>query len=78
MKQFGFSLTETAQFGMKFHQNLIAQAQIPMSSLSNFYLGSVDPFIFKSGVLTVGIEQMDMFNKLIIGSIHVYEYGGWQ
>lgn len=47
MKQFGFSLPETAQFGDYVNETLIAQTQISVNLLSQFYLKTVDITIFR-------------------------------
>ena len=53
------------------------RAQIPTSSLNGFYTDVVDPFLFRSGTLTVPYEQLDYFNELVQGTISVFQYGGF-
>ena len=71
-KQFGFSLTETRQFGQMMGQNTIASAKIPTYMLSQYYTGGVATSIFRSGTLTVYGEQLKAFNQAIAGTIRLF------
>ena len=68
-KQFGFSLSETRQFGNIMGQNTIVSAKVPTNMLGQLYTGGVDPTIFKSGTLTVPYDMMGPFNQAVQGTI---------
>jgi len=68
-KQFGFNLSETRQFGNMMGQNTIVSARIPNNMLSQLYTGGVDTSIFRAGTLTVYGDQLEAFNRAIIGTI---------
>ena len=68
-KQFGFSLSETRQFGKMMGQNMIVSAKVPNSMLNQLYTGGVDTSIFRAGTLTVYADQLDEFNKAVSGTI---------
>ena len=73
-KQFGFSLSETIEFGSKYGQNLIAKATVPNSMISQLYtggVGGIDTPIFKSGTLTVPYEMLEAFNEAVAGTIQI-------
>ena len=70
-KQFGFDLEETRRFGNKVGQKIIVSAEIPTSVLNRFYILGVDTSIFRSGTLTVYVEQLEMFNRLVGGTIRI-------
>ena len=70
-KQFGFDLEETRRFGNKVGQKIIVSAEIPTSMLNRFYILGVDTSIFRSGTLTVYVEQLEMFNRLVGGTIRI-------
>ena len=68
-KQFGFSLEETRQFGNRFGQSAIVSVEVPNKMLSQLCTIGVDTTIFRSGTLTVSIQQLDMFNQAVCGTI---------
>ena len=68
-KQFGLNLGETQKFGNLVGQDSIINAKIPTNMLDSFCNVSVDPTIFRSGTITVYGEQLEMFNKLVAGTI---------
>ena len=68
-KQFGFSLSETRQFGEKIGQNTIVSARVPNSMLNQLYTVGVDTRIFRSGTLTVYEDKLFEFNQAVKGTI---------
>lgn len=68
-KQFGFSLSETRQFGNMMGQNIIVSARVPDSMISHLYTGVVDPSIFRADTLTVYGDQLKAFNQAVSGTI---------
>ena len=69
VKQFGFNLSETRQFGNIMGQNSIVSAKVPTNMLGSFYTGGVDTSIFRSGTLTVYGDQLGAFNQAVGGTI---------
>ena len=69
VKQFGFSLSETRQFGNILGQNAIVSARVPNSMLNQLYTGIVDSSIFRAGTLTVYGDQLAAFNQAVCGTI---------
>ena len=68
-KQFGFSLSETRQFGNIMGQTTIVSAKVPNSMINQLYTGGVDTSIFRAGTLTVYDYQLDAFNQAVSGTI---------
>jgi hypothetical protein len=68
-KQFGLSYAETRQFGTMMGQNTIVSARVPTSMMNPYYMGGVDPFLFKHGTVTVYGDQLDVFNRSIYGPV---------
>ena len=53
----------------------IIRVDIPTIALKNFNVtrGQIDPFIFKSGVLTIdGQGSLNMMNRMVKSVIHAY------
>jgi len=75
MKQFGFNLTETLNFAtFQPDYAFVIRAEIPDSALARFHVSKIiDPFIFRSGVLTV-IRQpgLVLFNSLVTNITRAY------
>ncbi|HBT95295.1 MAG TPA: hypothetical protein DEB24_04010 [Coriobacteriia bacterium] len=72
-KQFGFSLSETRQFGLAMGQKTIVSARIPTSTLNQYYISKgIDTGIFKKGTLTVYGDQLGMFNEAVAGTIKIF------
>jgi filamentous hemagglutinin len=75
MKQFGFNLNEVMNYANTApNYAAIVQAEIPTSLLGTFGVSnSIDPFIFRSGVLTVEKEQqLNLFNSVVKNVSHAY------
>ncbi len=72
-KQFGFSLSETKQFGNIVGQKTVVSATLPTSALDQFCKVSVDSTIFRNGTLTVYYDKLDTFNRLVAGTIMIME-----
>jgi filamentous hemagglutinin len=75
MKQFGFNLNEVMNYANTApNYAAIVQANIPTSLVGTFRVSnSIDPFIFRSGVLTVEKQQlMDLFNSAVKNIGHAY------
>ncbi|NML32389.1 hypothetical protein HHL14_16295 [Paraburkholderia sp. G-4-1-8] len=75
MKQFGFNVNEVLNFSnFAPHYAAIVRADIPTSLLGNFNVSnSIDPFIFRSGVLTVnGQSGLNLFNSAVTNVGHAY------
>lgn len=74
-KQFGLSLEETVKFSnTQADLAAVVRVQIPRGNLSKFdFSKSIDPFIFKSGVVTVqpGAQQQ-LLNSTILSLEHVF------
>ncbi|MEK4852805.1 hypothetical protein NST04_23340 [Paenibacillus sp. FSL H7-0756] len=71
-KQFGYTLEETLAFANKF-KDYAAIIEVKISKNALKKLGdftSVDPFIFKSGTVTITLEKLGDFNKMIKEIIH--------
>jgi len=76
MKQFGFSLDEVVNFA-NFSSDYAAvlKVDIPKAALKgmNVTKGQIDPFIFKSGVLTIeGPGAMRSFNDVVRSVEHAF------
>ena len=71
-KQFGLNINETRKFGEKMGQRIIVSADVPAGMLNRLCSTPVDPFIFKSGTLTVYGDQLDIFNQAVNGTIRIY------
>jgi len=75
IKQFGFSLNETLDFAM-FQPDyaFIIRADIPDNALARFHVSkTIDPFIFRSGVLTIVRQPgIDLFNSLVTNIARAY------
>ncbi len=75
MKQFGFNLNETLSYA-NFQPDYAAiiQADVPTALLGNFNVSkTIDPFIFRSGVLTVNRQtSLDLFNSVATKIRHAY------
>ena len=75
IKQFGFDLTETLNFAtFQPDYAFVIQADIPDGALARFHVSkNIDPFIFRSGVLSV-IRQpgIDLFNSLVTKIARAY------
>jgi|GEM_PF-547425 len=76
MKQFGFSLDEVLKFSnFQTDYAAILRVDIPTKSLSKFNVsqGQIDPFIFRSGVVTVeGQGALNAFNGAIRSISHAF------
>ncbi|MFJ4291930.1 filamentous hemagglutinin N-terminal domain-containing protein [Cupriavidus sp. NPDC089707] len=75
MKQFGFNLNEVLTYAnFSADYAAIVKATIPNNALYNFSVSkNIDPFIFKSGVLTVnGKKGLDLFNSVVKSVDHAY------
>ena len=70
VKQFGFDLSETRQFGEIYHQSVIVSVEVPTCMISDFYSCGVDTTIFRHGTLTVYQEMLDLFNQVVGDTIH--------
>jgi hypothetical protein len=73
-KQFGLTLQETLDFANKYSDiAAIIEIKVPTTGLN--LLGDfqhVDPFIFKSGTVTIQLDRLGDFNKIIQSIIHAY------
>ncbi|WP_175941838.1 hypothetical protein [Burkholderia pyrrocinia] len=75
MKQFGFNLNEVMAYANTAPEYAaIIKANIPASVIGKFGVSySIDPFIFKSGVLSVMKEnQLNIFNSFVTNVGHAY------
>ncbi|WP_088502574.1 beta strand repeat-containing protein [Burkholderia ubonensis] len=75
MKQFAFKLDEAINYAnFQSDYAAIVRAEIPTSLLGSFSVSNaIDPFIFKSGVLTVsGDYGMKLFNSVVKRIGHAY------
>ncbi|MTV40551.1 RHS repeat-associated core domain-containing protein [Duganella radicis] len=76
MKQFGFSLDEVVKFAdFASDYAAVIKIEVKTSVLSNFSvtLGKIDPFIFKSGVVTVnGQAGINILNKAVKSIEHAF------
>jgi RHS repeat-associated protein len=76
MKQFGFQLDEVLKFSnFQSDYAAIIRAEIPANTLGNFNIthGQIDPFIFRSGVLTIqGGDDLNRFNQILKSINHAY------
>lgn len=74
MKQFGFNLNEVLTFAnFETDYAAIVKAEIPTNFLGSFNVSNgIDPFIFKSGVLTVNKSGLDLFNSIVTNIGHAY------
>ena len=68
-KQFGLSLDETKIFGNWANQSNIVSAKIPNRIFYRLDPTKVDPFIFKSGVVTVTASMLNSFNNNLLDII---------
>ena len=75
MKQFGFNLNEVLNYS-NFAPDYaaIVSADVPTSLLGSFNISnSIDPFIFRGGVLTVnGQSGLDLLNSIVKNISHAY------
>jgi len=66
-KQFGLALRETRNFAnLQFNQGLytrIVSVRVPNNVLAQFARTATDSFVFRSGVITVGRNQMALLNQ---------------
>lgn len=75
MKQFGFNMNEVLNYSnFASDYAAIVRAEIPTSLLGNFNVSnSIDPFIFRSGVLTInGQSGLNFFNSVVTNLGHAY------
>ena len=73
-KQFGLSFDETLRYADNFSDyGAIVEAKVPQSVLDNIAdYTPVDPFIFKSGTVTIPFDYIDEFNRAIEDISHKY------
>lgn len=66
-KQFGLSFDETLKFADKYSDiGAIIEVKIPTEQLNKLAdFTQVDKFIFKSGTVTIHVDKLDDFNKMI-------------
>lgn len=75
MKQFGFNLNEVLRYAnFQSDYAAIISAEVPTSVLGRFNISnSVDPFIFKNGVLTInGQSGLNLFNSALKNVGHAF------
>ncbi|WP_321818800.1 MULTISPECIES: DUF637 domain-containing protein, partial [unclassified Paraburkholderia] len=75
MKQFGFNLNEVLTYAnFESDYAAIVSADIPTSVLGNFsFSNTIDPFIFKSGVLSVERKPaLSLLNSVVTNIKHAY------
>ncbi|WP_275444447.1 RHS repeat-associated core domain-containing protein [Delftia tsuruhatensis] len=76
MKQFGFQFDEVLKFSnFQSDYAAIIRVDIPTNILGNFNIthGQIDPFIFRSGVLTIqGIDDLNKLNQSLRSINHAY------
>jgi hypothetical protein len=75
MKQFGFNMNEVLNYSnFASDYAAIVRAEIPTSLLGNFNVSnSIDPFIFRSGVLTInGQSGLNFLNSVVTNLGHAY------
>ncbi len=74
MKQFAFTLDEALAFADTSSDYVaIVRVQLPKSLLEEFHISrSIDPFIFKNGVVSVEGGQLELLNQLAIDISHIF------
>ncbi|WP_354681921.1 filamentous hemagglutinin N-terminal domain-containing protein [Cupriavidus necator] len=75
MKQFGFNLNEVLTYAnFSTDYAALVKVTIPSNAIYNFGVSkNIDPFIFRSGVLTVnGKRGLDLFNSVVKNVDHAY------
>ncbi|RUS43551.1 RHS repeat domain-containing protein [Cohnella sp. AR92] len=73
-KQFGLNFDDTLKFAEKY-KDIAAIVEVKVSKTELDRLADythVDPFIFKNGTLTIHLENLDDFNKIIQAISHKY------
>ncbi|WP_334075542.1 MULTISPECIES: hypothetical protein [Paenibacillus] len=73
-KQFGLNFDETLKFADKFKDiGAIIEVKVPTSQLNKLAdFTEVDKFIFKNGTVTIHVDNLDEFNKIIQDISHKY------
>jgi RHS repeat-associated protein len=66
VKQFGFNLAETEQFGRFVKSEAIIRVRVPRSLLDRLDLTHLDAATFRQGTVTVPQQQLKLFNESII------------
>ncbi len=73
-KQFGLNFDDTLKFAEKY-KDLAAVIEVKVSKKELDRIADythVDPFIFKNGTLTIHLEHLEEFNKIIQAINHKY------
>jgi filamentous hemagglutinin len=73
-RQFGFTMEEALKFADADPSKVaILKATVPESILPKLdFSKTIDPFIFKNGVITVHPEMQPLFNQSLKAVEHVY------
>jgi RHS repeat-associated protein len=73
-KQFGLNLAEVVRFADQYPDlAAVLKVEVPKSTFSQFHFSSsIDPFIFKSGVVTVQPAQQALLNQTMISLGHAF------
>lgn len=73
-KQFGLKFEETLKFAEKYKDiGAIIEIKVPTAQLNKLAdFTEVDRFIFKNGTVTIHVDKLEEFNKIIKEILHKY------